>query len=65
MLNHQMMIQQQQTVNSLIGKVDSLSKLVVQKDSANMTIKELPKNSVTSARPRTLTRPHDISSDSQ
>ena len=64
MLNHQMMIQQQQTVNSLIGKVDSLSKLVGQKDSANLTIKELPKNSVTRVRSHTLARPHDISSDS-
>ena len=64
MLNHQMMIQQQQTVNSLIGKVDSLSKLVGQKDSANLTIKELPKNSVTKVRSHTLARPHDISSDS-
>ena len=64
MLNHQMMIQQQQTVNSLIDKVDSLSKLVGQKDSANLTIKELPKNSVTRVRSHTLARPHDISSDS-
>ena len=50
MLNHQMFLQQQQMVNSLIGKVDGLEKIVGKKQQQmpkvieqNTRVKQLPR----------------------
>lgn len=64
MLNHQTMLQQQQTVNSLIGKVDSLTKLVEQKDSAALTTEETPVK-LLSNKKQSKVRAHTISDSSE
>ena len=71
MLQQQLMLQQQQTVNALIGKVDSLSKLVEQKDKSAVAsesrsetkVDELPKQ--LNRKSHSKSRTHEISDSSE
>ena len=72
MLNHQMFLQQQQTVNSLIGKVDGLVKMVGNKQQTtkvteqNTRVKQLPRQrQVHTLSDSNISNVEDVSSESQ
>ena len=72
MLNHQMFLQQQQTVNSLIGKVDGLAKMAGNKQQTtkvteqNTRVKQLPRQRrVHTLSDSNISNVEDVSSESE